>query len=60
MICMLALCLQAMAGLVARLERYLQREAVMPSFQSVVGCAALASLTRLAVSMRTLPEQKSR
>jgi hypothetical protein len=49
-----------MAGIVERLERYLQREAVMPSFHSVVGCTALTSLTRLAVSMRSAADQKAR
>ena len=53
-------CGQAMAGIVERLERYLQREAVMPSFHSVVGCTALTSLTRLAVSMRSAADQKAR
>ncbi|CAL8462796.1 g2329 [Coccomyxa elongata] len=51
---------EAMAGIVARLERFLQREAVMPSFHNVVGTTALSSLTRLATSMRSSPEQKAR
>ncbi len=53
-------CAQAMAGIVVRLERFLQREAIMPSFHNVVGTTALSSLTRLATSMQSSPEQKAR
>jgi hypothetical protein len=51
---------QLLAAVVAQLERYLQREAVMPSFRAVVGCAALSALARLAACLHGPPVQRGR
>ena len=44
--------LQLVAAVLAQLERFLQREAVMPSFRCVVGAAALGALARLTAHLR--------
>lgn len=43
--------LQLVSAVGVQLERFLQREAVMPSFRSVIGASSLTSLTRLAGSL---------
>ncbi|KAK9859317.1 hypothetical protein WJX84_011010 [Apatococcus fuscideae] len=41
---------QMMDRVLGQLNRYLQREQVLPSFQSLVGCACITSLARLAAT----------
>lgn len=51
---------QTLEAVVRQLERYLQREAVMPSFRNVIGSAALAALTRLTLSMHGPSDRRDR
>ena len=42
--------LQMLDLVLEQLERFLQREQVLPSFQNLVGCICIASLARLAAA----------
>ena len=42
--------LQMLELVLEQLERFLQREQVLPSFQNLVGCICIASLAKLAAA----------